>query len=136
VGFFKDIAKVTKQANEINRDFSVKDQMASMQASMAAANQAMGQFGQDLSASTQAMNAGVAAVATITSARQTGAMLNHNPMVQLELLVPVNGIPIPVQHQCVVMQLHLVRAQPGGQVHVKVMPDNPNDIWVDWVTAV
>ena len=72
-----------------------------------------------------------------TSARQTGAMMNYNPVVELELLVMMpNGIPMPVSRQEMVMQIHLARCQPGQKLHVKVDPNDPGGLWIDWVTPV
>jgi hypothetical protein len=76
-------------------------------------------------------------VATIVAARQTGAMMNYNPVVDLELLVMMpSGVPMPVTKQEVVMQIHLARCQPGMRLNVKVDPNNINSIWIDWVTPV
>jgi hypothetical protein len=79
------------------------------------------------------MTNGVDATATITSARQTGAMMNFNPVVELQLLIMMpNGVPMPVTRQETVMQIHLARCQPGANLKVKVEPANPNSLWIDW----
>ena len=58
--------------------------------------------------------------------------MNFNPVVELQLLVMINGIPMPVTRQETVMQIHLARCQPGANLKVKVDPADPNGLWIDW----
>ena len=137
MGFFKDIKKLNDQGKQMREQYPVEQQLANAQASMAQANAMMANMAAGSAAGANAMANGVAAVATITSARQTGAMMNFNPVVDLELLVMMpNGVPMPVAKQEIVMQIHLARCQPGMRLHVKVDPNNINSIWIDWVNPV
>ena len=98
MGFFKDIKKLNDQGKELREQYPVQDQLANAQVRMAEANQMMAQMAQGAAQATAAMTNGVDAYATVTSAQQTGAMMNFNPVVNLDLLVRMpSGIPMPVQ---------------------------------------
>ncbi len=135
MGFMKDIKKLTDQGKELREKYPVQDQMANAQAQMANANAMMANMAQASAAATQAINNGVDATATITAARQTGAQINFNPVIELDLLVMMpSGVPMPVTRQETVGQLHLPRCQVGSTLKVKVEPSNPNGLWIDWNT--
>lgn len=135
MGFMKDIKKLTDQSKELEKKYPVQNTLANAQASMANANAMMANMAQASAAATQAITNGVDATATITAARQTGAMMNYNPVVELDLLVNMpSGIPMPVTRQETVAQLHIPRCQPGSTLRVKVEPNNPNSLWIDWNT--
>jgi hypothetical protein len=137
MGFFKDLKKLNDQGKELREQYPVGQQLANAQASMANANAMMANMAQTSMGAANAATYGTPAVATITSARQTGAMMNYNPVVELELLVMMpNGIPMPVTRQEMVMQIHLARCQPGQKLNVKVDPNDPSGLWIDWVTPV
>ncbi|MDO8390106.1 MAG: hypothetical protein Q7V57_06430 [Actinomycetota bacterium] len=135
MGFFKDIKKLNDQGKEMREQYPVQDQLANAQASMAQANQMMAQMAASSAEATAAMTNGVDAFATVTTAQQTGAMMNFNPVVDLDLLVMLpSGVPMPVRRQEVVMQMYLSRCQPGSRLKVKVDPANPTGLWIDWAT--
>ncbi|MCB0980170.1 MAG: hypothetical protein H6513_05225 [Acidimicrobiaceae bacterium] len=137
MGFFKDLKTLNNQAKDLREQYPVDQQIANAQNSMAQANAMMAQMAQGSMAATNAMTTGVDAIATVTAAQQTGAMMNYNPVVELQLLVTMpNGVPMPVTRQEMVMQIHLSRCQPGQRLKVKVNPANPNELWIDWVTPV
>ena len=135
MGFMKDIKKLSDQSNALQKKYPVKDSLANAQASMANANAMIANMAQASAAATQAMTNGVDATATITAARQTGTQMNFNPVIELDLLVMMpSGVPMPVTRQETVAQLHLARCQVGGNLRVKVEPNNPNSLWIDWNT--
>lgn len=135
MGFFKDIKKLNDQGKELREQYPVQDQLANAQTRMAEANQMMAQMAASSAAATAAITNGVDAIATVNSATQTGAMMNFNPVVDLDLLVMLpSGVPMPVRRQEMVMQMHLMRCQPGGRLKVKVDPANPQGLWIDWNT--
>jgi len=138
VGFFKDLRTLTAQGKAIEKTLPpMKDRMADASARMAEANQMMAAMAQGAGQATSGLTSGVAATATITAARQTGAMINFNPVVELELLVMMpSGVPMPVARREVVQQIHLGRCQPGLRLNVKVDPNDLNGLWIDWVTPV
>jgi hypothetical protein len=72
-------------------------------------------------------------VAIVTGARQTNALMNHNPMVALDLLVTMpSGVPVPVQRTQVVPLLHLARVQVGSRLAVRIDPHDPSTLRITW----
>lgn len=129
MGLFKNVRDLQKQANEISKDWDPAQQMKDGMAQMQAATQAMAQ-------QTQAANValtGTPAKATVVGVRQTGAMVNYQPTLELDLTVfPEAGTPYPATVTQVVEQVYLGRAVAGQQVAVKVDPQNPQTVWIDW----
>ncbi len=133
MGFFKDIKKLSDQGKEFRKQNPVDQQIANAQNSMAQASAMMADMANQSAAATAAMANGVDAFATVTSATQTGAMINFNPVVDLDLLVTMpGGAPLPVRKQETVMQMYLSRCQPGSRLAVKIDPANPAGLWIDW----
>ena len=138
MGVFKDLRTLSAQSKEIRDNAPpMKDKMASMSSKMAEANAMMAGMAQGATQANAAIANGVAAVATITSARQTGALINFNPVVELELLIILpSGVPMQATRQEPVQQLHLGRCQPGMRLNVKVDPTNAGSLWIDWASPV
>jgi len=138
MGVFKDLRTLSGQSKEIRKNAPpMKDKMANMSSKMAEANAMMAAMAQDAAQANTAIANGVAAVATIISARQSGALINFNPVVDLELLIMLpSGVPMQATRQETVQQLHLGRCQPGLRLNVKVDPTNANSLWIDWSTPV
>lgn len=129
MGMFKAVRDLQKQSNEINKNWDVGAQLAQAQASMQGATATMGQQ----TAAAQIATTGIDGIATINAVRQTGAMVNHQPMLTLDLTVMVAGRPpIPVTVSEVVQLIHLPRAQPGANVAVKVDQHNPSLVYINW----
>jgi hypothetical protein len=77
--------------------------------------------------------AGVDATARILGVQQTGAWLNNNPFVRLDLEVTVPGHPpYEVQHGEVVPQVLIGRLTAGTPLHLKVDRDHPSQFVIDW----
>lgn len=138
MGVFKDLRTLSAQSKEIRDNAPpMKDTMANMSSKMAEANAMMAGMAQGAAQSNAAIANGVAATATITAARQTGALINFNPVVELELLIMLpSGVPMQATRQEPVQQLHLGRCQPGLRLHVKVDPTNASSLWIDWASPV
>lgn len=131
MGLFKDMRKLSKMGREIQESMpSPATQMAAAQSQMAAITAQMNQQAQ----AGQAIAAdGEAGTATVMTATQTGALVNFNPSVRLDLLVTVPGHPpYPVSIESVVPQLHLARVQPGATVPVMVARSDRQQVLVDW----
>jgi hypothetical protein len=116
MGFFKDMAKLTKMGvDELNR-MDVKGTLADAQQRMDALIATTGPAS-DLGAG------GVDAVATVVRARDTGVLVNGMPTVEAELMVLLpTGVPVQVTRSVTASPLHLYRLQPGRQVDVRLDP--------------
>ena len=76
---------------------------------------------------------GLVGTAQITGLTQTGMFLNQNPQVKLDLLVQVPGrAPYPASRKEFVPLIMLSQISPGASLPVKVDPNNPNDVVIQW----
>lgn len=121
-----------KQAKEIDRNFDSKATLANAMDRMKSANEFMAQ-------QTQAANiaaTGVDATAMISAVAQTGAMINMQPTLKLDLTVLPDGLPpYPASVTQVVEQIYLSKAVTGQSVPIKVDPNDPGSIWINWAAA-
>ncbi len=132
MGMFKSMRDLQKQANEINKDYDPAQQMRDSKAQMQAANEMMAQ---QTAAANIAMN-GTAAKGSVVEVRQTGAMVNFQPMVEIDLNVMPEGLPpYPVTVKQVLEQIYLPKAVAGAMVNVKVDTEDPGTVWIDWATS-
>ena len=131
MGMFKDYQSIKKQSKEISKNYDTTAELASMQSKLEALNASMTPVAQG-----RAITHGIVAVATVTSIQQTGAMINFAPACEIGLLVMVPGQPpFPVTRTEVVLPIHAARALPGQQLGVRVMADDPADLYIDWAAA-
>jgi sRNA-binding protein len=129
MGFFKSLNDLQKQSKEINKNWDVGAQLADAQEQMANANAAMAQQ----TAAANAATNGIDATATVTAVRQQGAMVNFQPMVELDLTVmPPGSPPYPQTVTQVVPQTQLAMLQPGASLKVKVDPNDSSAVWIDF----
>jgi hypothetical protein len=129
VGLFKSVRELQKQSNEISENHDMGAQLEDAQTRMAEAQELMAQQ----TAAANAATTGVDATATIVAIRQSGGMLNFQPMIEVDPTVLPDGLPpYPVTVKQVIPQVQLAQAQPGSGVHVKVDPNNPASVWIDW----
>lgn len=128
MGFFKDLGTLKRQADgmQANRDMGAT--LANATAQMQAANAMMAQ---QTAAANAAMN-GVATTVTIAGIRQTGMQLNFAPVVDLDLTVFRNGVPMPVTVRETVPQVALARLRMGETLRARIDPANPALVWIDW----
>ncbi len=127
MGFFKDVKTLKEMGREELHKVDMKATMANGMAQMQAMN--------DMAATSATAVNGVAATASITAVRQTGAQINFAPVIELDLLIfgPA-GAPYPVTRRETVQQIYLSRAQPGQSLKVKVDPNDNTAVWIDWIT--
>jgi hypothetical protein len=122
MGLFKDLNKLNKQAQEINKNWDVGQQLADAQTSMQQANQFMAQ-------QTAAANAAVTGRqgnATVTAIRGSSAMVNMQPVVELDLTVfPPDGPPYPATATQPIAAPLLPQVQPGCSVPVAIDAADP-----------
>ncbi len=133
MGLFKSVRDLKKQADEINKDWDPAAQVAQAQAQMQAATESMAQQ----TAAANLAATGMPGTATIVAVRQGNAMVNHQPLVELDLTVMAEGRPpYPATVSQVMPMTMLGQAQPGITVNVKIDPDDPAALWIDWSTPV
>lgn len=128
MGFFKDLGTLHGQAKQMQQQQNVGDRLAHASAQMQAASAMMAQQ----TAAAQAAVTGIDATATIAGVRQTGMQLNYSPVVDIDLTVIRNGLPMPVTVRETVPQVALARLRLGETLHVKVDQANPGLVWIDW----
>jgi hypothetical protein len=132
MGMFKSMRDLQKQANEINKDWDPGQQMQDGMAQMQAANEMMAQ---QTAAANAAMN-GTPAKAGIVEVRQSGGMVNYQPMIEVDLNVMREGAPpYPATVKQVIEQIYLPKAVAGASVNVKIDPSDQNVVWIDWATS-
>jgi hypothetical protein len=77
------------------------------------------------------MAEGLVGQATITEVRDTGTVVNQNPVVEFDLQVAVDGRdPYPVTHRQVVSKLVVGNFAPGAIVPVRVDPGNVAEVMI------
>ncbi len=126
MGFLSDLATLARVGGESYDRLDVKGSMAAAQAQLDALNQASAPV------DPQSEARRVPARATVTSCAPTGMVVNFNPVVALELMVVVGGVPLPVSTRSVVAQVHLPRVQPGASLAVSLDPADPSSLRIDW----
>ena len=129
MGLFKNMRDLTKQAQVLQENMDVGAQLENAQSQMAAANEMMAQQ----TAAANAAVTGVDATAMIVEVRQGAAMINFQPIVEVDLTVMPAGLPpYPVTVKQVASMVQLPQVRAGATVHVKVDPNNPSTVWIDW----
>jgi hypothetical protein len=137
MGVFKDLRDIVDQAEQMRAQYPVSDALANAKVGMAQAAELMQGLAATTSETTAGLVDGVETVATVTASRHTGTVVSFNPVIDLDLLVAMpNGVPRPVTRREVVAQLHLVKAQPGNRLRVKVDPNDVTRLWIDWNTLL
>lgn len=131
MGMFKDYQSIKQQSKELSKNHDTKADLASMQSKLEALNASMTPVSQGL-----AITHGTPGTATVTSVQQTGAMINFAPACQISLLVMLPGQPpFPVTRTEVVPPIYVSRALPGQSVGIRIMANDPADLYIDWAAA-
>ncbi|HEX4444998.1 MAG TPA: hypothetical protein VHZ81_15615 [Galbitalea sp.] len=131
MGFFGDLNKLRIMGEEQEANLDVKKTMGDAKAKMDAMNAAYAAAApkpEDPASEARRVDA----TATVQSAQQTGMMVNMMQGVQVNLLVMVNGIPMPVTTTLMIPYLNLARLQPGAQLSVSIDPQVPESVRIDW----
>lgn len=144
MGMFKDLKKLKDQSKEIGEQTGrptsmmgmLKDTPNMLHQATEAVDDAMAMQA-DMQKQQALLTSGTPGKATIKGFTDTGALVNFNPQVVLDLSVEVGGNPAyDVQVSTSVPQVMLGRLQPGGAVGVKVDPSNPASLAIDWAASV
>jgi len=129
MGIIRDYRKLKKQAKEMSKTW---DPVAAGREGIEAMRAANVVLEQQTAAATVAAT-GEPAAATVTLARDTGRTVNTQPIVEMSLLVFLEGRPpYPVTVQQIVPLAAMGRLTPGSRLAVKVDPQAPASIWIDW----
>lgn len=116
MGFLKNLRAVGK---EVSKDHDVKSSMAEASRAMQAATDAL-TGGGDLA------ERGEPAMAQVTGTRAANMLVNHSPMLEVDMLVFREGKP-PYPASMSMPSTSGVPA-PGTQMRVLVDPDNPSRV--------
>lgn len=140
MGMFKDLKKLSDQGKEISKQTGRPTSMMGMLKDMPnQINQATGMVDDamamqaDMQAQQMLLTTGTPGTATITALQDTGALVNFNPQVILDLEVTVEGKdPYTTQLTTSVPQMQIPLIQPGNKVGVRVDPADPSALAIDW----
>jgi hypothetical protein len=135
MGFFKDVRKLNKMGKEAYQSMDVQAQMQQATASMAQAQQLMAQQTAALEVAAAPENA-LPGRAAITALRDTGMLVNYQPVVELDLLVTPEGLPpYPVSLSATITVLNRMVCHPGREVQVAIDPVDRTNVWIDWTAS-
>lgn len=111
---------------------TMRSSMAVASRQMAAAQQAM----DGLMGTGHIQAHGIPGMATVKAARDTGRKQNMNPVFEVDLVVmPNDGRSYDATIQTEVNTLAVAQCVPGTQVSVKADPNNPQNVWIDWLAV-
>jgi hypothetical protein len=116
MGMFKDLRDLHKASKQFERP--------TMRDSLRQANEAVQAFTEGQQQAADIAANGVLGKATVREVRDTGALVNHMHVLELDLTVEANGFSSEVTHSEPISPVLLGRLQPGAEITVKV---DPND---------
>jgi hypothetical protein len=129
MGIFKDLHTVSKQGKALGAQSDVGDRLQKGMESMAQANQYL----VEQAAGAQLATTGTPARLQVTGARDSGTVVNMQPVLELSLLVqPVGGVPYPATVRQTVPAASTGRVVPGSVLSGRVDPTEPTAVWIDW----
>jgi hypothetical protein len=132
MGFFKDLRKLSKQAEDVSKDWDPAAQMQQASAAMEATGEMMAQQ----AAAARLAAEGTPARAQVNAARDTGTMANMQPVMEIDLMVfPEGQPPYPVSLRQIVPLAQVGRLAPGAQLAVKIDPSDTSAVWIDWAAG-
>jgi hypothetical protein len=132
MSLFKDLRKLSKQSKELSKDWDPAAQMRQASAAMEATAGMMARQ----TAAARLAESGESASAQVSAARDTGELVNLQPVVEIDVLIYRQGRPpYPATVRQIVPLAQLGRLAPGTQLPVRVDPDDSASIWIDWGPA-
>ena len=140
MGMFKDLKKLSDQGKELNKQSGkptsmlgmLKDTPNQIANATAAVDDAMAMQA-DMQKQQALLTTGTPAKATVKSMQDTGALVNFNPQIVLDLEVAIEGKdPYPVQLSTPIPQIMLAHVGPGKTLGVRVDPSDPSSLAIDW----
>ena len=128
MGMFKAMRDLQKESRDIQKNTDFGQMRKDGMSRMAAAQEQMAQMTKQ--ANLQAT--GITCAATVTAVRDTGGMVNMEPIAELDLTVLPDGLPpYPVTIRQAISQFYIGRVQPGASLSVKVDPNDPSTVFID-----
>jgi hypothetical protein len=133
MGLFKAYRDTMKEVHEIDKTW---DPAAQRKQGMAR----MGQMQEQMAEMTRQANlqtTGVTCAATVVATRDTGGMVNMQPIVELDLTILPDGLPpYPVTIRQTISPIHMSTIQPGSSLSVKVDPNDPSSVYIDMMASM
>ena len=128
MGMFGDYRTLQKQTKAMSKTHDVTTDFATMQSKLEALNATL-----TATASSKALLYGAPGTASILAMRAGRTMIDFESVCELDLLVVLPGRPpIPVTTTATVASAYLQRAVPGSIVSVRMMENDPTDVYIDW----
>jgi len=129
MGFLKDVRKLSKQGKEMSKGLDPAARMREASAALEATSEMMARQ----TAAAGLAESGDPATAQVNAARDTGAVVNMQPVMEIDLLVFVEGQPpYPATLQQIVPMAQVGRLTPGTRLPIMVDRNDPGAIWIDW----
>ena len=129
MGFLKDVRKLSKQGKEMSKGLDPAARMREASAALEATSEMMAHQ----TAAAGLAESGDPATAQVNGARDTGTVVNMQPVMEIDLLVFVEGQPpYPATLQQVVPIAQVGRLAPGTRLPVMIDRTDPGAIWIDW----
>jgi hypothetical protein len=122
MGFLKDVNELRTMGKEASKNFDASSTMADGMARMQSAQDLLAQQ----AVATQLAGAGEPATAQVLAARDTGTLINMQPVLEIDLLVTRAGSPpYPATVSQLVPHAQLGALTPGATISVRIDPTNP-----------
>jgi hypothetical protein len=117
MGFLRDVRKLSKVSKEASKGFDPAAQMRSATASM-----------QQMTAQQRIASSGSSAPAKVIAVRDTGTMINYQPVVEVDVLVTPDGsVPWPATATSM-GHARLAGLAPGASVTIRYDPADPSTV--------
>lgn len=141
MGMFKDIKKLKDQSKELaeqsGRPTTMRGMIKNLPNDIHAATEAVDgamALQAEMAKQQQLMATGTPGKATVKGLTDTGTLVNFQPQLVLDLEVSVEGKdPYPVQLSAAIPQMHIPVVQPGSTIGVRVDPNDPSSVAIDWM---
>lgn len=132
MGFFGDLATLTRQGSDLRSHVDVGATMAAAQASMAEAGRMMAAAAPAATTPDQEARR-ICTRATVVAARPLPLALGMDLLVELDLHVRMpGGVPLPATRIEQVSPVHMGRVGPGAELPVSIVPAAPSTVRVEW----
>ena len=133
MGMFKAMRDLQKETHEISKNTDFSQMRKDGNARMAAAQEQMAEMTRQANLQTT----GVTCAATVVATRDTGGMVNMQPIVEIDLTVLPDGLPpYPVTIRQTISPIHMATIQPGSSLSVKVDPNDPSSVFIDMMASM